>query len=90
MIDKLYPISIKNIVLIVDKVHSRYPKLSKDKVAIIIKLFFILIRRLMLAGETISIIGLFTDLKLIRFKRGAYYVIKTKLKTSEYFKSPRD
>lgn len=81
-----YPISLKYIEDIIERIHKRAPQLTKSQIAIIVKAFFNIIRYSLVVGKGISISGLFNHLHLIRFKRENYYVIKTKFKTPRCFK----
>lgn len=83
---KDYPISLKSCQDLISRVHYRYPKLSKDQIALIIKYFFLIIRKELLFGSIINISGLFNNFSLIRFSRKNYNVIKARLKTPRYFR----
>lgn len=79
--NKEKPISIKQIQGVINRVHKRCPQLSKAHIAVIIKHFFLVLRMFLMEGEIISLVGLFTNLKLIGFRRENYNVVKAKLTT---------
>lgn len=85
-LNKEYPVSLKNLQGLINRVHARYPRLPKGHIALIIKHFFMVLRGNLLSGETVSISGLLNHFNLITFKRENYNVIKAKLSTPRCFK----
>jgi predicted rRNA methylase YqxC with S4 and FtsJ domains len=64
------PISLKHILPIVDRVHSRYPTISKIEVILIIKSLLEVIRELLVLGKIVSINDLFDHAHVI------FYIIE--------------
>lgn len=84
--EKRRPVSLRHIQGLIQRVHLRYPSLPKDKVALIVKSFFTILRRSLIAGELVQLHGIFNKVKLIYFKRNGYESVKAKLTTPEYFR----
>ena len=85
-----YPINIKPLKDLIDRVHARYPLATKYEIAVVIKKFFEQMRDLLAEGNTICINGFFSSMVLIYFSRirlNKYYLIaKVKLTTPRKMK----
>lgn len=83
-------ISLKHISQIIDRVHNRYPILSKYQITLIIKGFLDQIQLLLINNDIITIRGLFSDMKIISFNKilnnKFVRMVKVKLNTSEKLK----
>jgi len=66
------PVSLKNIIPIIDRVHSRYPTVSKIEIVLIIKTLLEVIRELLILGKIVSINDLFDHAHIL------YYDVKRK------------
>lgn len=85
--NKEYPISLRFIQKIIDRVANRYPRLSKDQIAIIIKMFFTILRSsLFFEQDSIILAKLFNNLQFLKFKRHNKDAIKIKLATPKSLK----
>jgi len=84
----LLPVSLKNIVPIIDRVHNRYPTISKIEVILIIKALLEVIRELLVLGKIVSINDLFDHAHILN------YVVRRNGKTFPSVKirvqTPRD
>ena len=83
-LNKQYPISLKHINHIIDRVADRYPALNKHQILFIIKTFIETIRTLLLAGEVIKLNNLMPNMRLISYVRyiKGKYTLTTKVKIS--------
>lgn len=90
ILNRKYPISLKYIQHLVDRVYSRYPLIEKYEITLIIKYFFESIRDILLNDDIITIAGLFSSMRIIKFNRirkdKFHYMIKVKLTTSQKLK----
>lgn len=86
-----FPISLKEIDPIIDRIHSRYPYLDRYEIVIIVKSFFESMRFLLLSGETISINTFTSNMRLLTFhkfiKGGKKLFSKVKLSTPRKMKN---
>jgi len=73
-INKELPINLKYNEDLVDRVHARYPLISKSEIAIIIKLIFENFRELLILGNILNFHNLFFNTKLYFFdyKKNGY------------------
>lgn len=72
LFDKL-PISLEEIQPLIDRIHARYPVISRYEVVIIIKSFFETIRHLMIIdGSTLSINSLWANFFLNVYPRSGW------------------
>ena len=78
------PIKINNILYMIDRIHNKYPLISKTDMVIIINALFDVIRELLLNSKIVSINGLFAHAYVHKYIRNRTLVPKVKLKT------PRD
>lgn len=89
-LDQECPISLKDLESLINRVHLRYPAIEKYKISLIIKAFFETLRDLMVEGKSVSINGLFGNMKLIYFIRNRQdkkvYHSKIKLSTPKSLK----
>lgn len=63
------PINIREHINIIDKIHEKYPLLSKSEISIIVKYSLETFRELLLFGNIINFNKLFFDMKLHIFKQ---------------------
>jgi|ERR1700722_4341100 len=88
--DKEYPISLKEINTILNRVYDRYPALSRYEITLIVKSLLETMRWLLISGKTISINNFAANMKFISFSKfiGNKHckVIKMKLSTPWRFK----
>jgi len=63
IINKRYPIKLKELEGVIDSVHIRYPFLSKTEISIIVKTFFEMIRENLILGSIINFNKYFFDMK---------------------------
>jgi hypothetical protein len=82
-----YPITLTKVQHIIDRVHLRYPTISRLDLTIIVKEFFSSMREIVSTGNSISINGFFSFMKLISFVR--IYNNKEYFMTKMQVKSPR-
>jgi hypothetical protein len=86
-----FPIHLDRIQSIIDRIHNRYPLVSRYEVVLIVKTFFEITRTLMLKGNYLSINTLYANLHIIQYKRFNFKdirnIIKTKLTTSGEIKN---
>lgn len=89
-IDKDLPISLVEIETIIDRVHRRYPHLSKLEITLIVKSFFERVRFLLVQGDTLSINGFVGKMRIIFFSRFRHgkdcKVVQAKISTPKKFK----
>lgn len=89
-IDQKLPISMENITHIIDRVAARYSAIDKAQVAIIVRSFFKMLRKILFTGDSISFRGIFTNMKLHYFSRQRKeklrHYVKVKLGTSDKIK----
>lgn len=67
LLDRNLPISIKNNASLIDRIHSRYPLLSKSEISILVCTIFQSMRELLVTGKTLNFNGLWFDMKLYFF-----------------------
>lgn len=88
---KPYPISIKHLQHIIDRIHNRYPLITKQEISIIVRSFFELLRSVIISGNIITIHNLFSSMKLYNFnkirKNKLVNSIKIQLATPRKFKN---
>lgn len=72
-IDDDYPITLKYNENLVDRVHSRYPFVSKKDVILVITAVFQIMRKVLILGDIINFHHLFFDVKFL-----FYFIIKNK------------
>ena len=84
------PISLIHIQHIIDRIYDRYPLVEKHQIAVVVKAFFEILRFTLLAGDTISIINMFSKMHLYHFSRiqnnKFSRVVKVKLRTARNLK----
>lgn len=85
-IDQEFPISIKHLAPVIERIALKYPQIPKYQIALITKAFFKILRNLLFQGQTISISGFFTHLHLISFIRNNHYVLQSKCGTPRRFR----
>lgn len=82
-----FPIRLDRIQQIIDRIHNRYPLISRYEVVLIVKTFFEITRALLLKGNCLSINTLFANLHIIQYKivnpKYIKNTIKAKLTTPE-------
>ena len=82
-----YPIKLKHIEDVINKIHNEYPFIEKNIIIIIVKYFFESLREVLILGHTIKINNYLTNMKLNIYnkfiKKSYYLAIKTKLKTAK-------
>jgi hypothetical protein len=81
-IDQTIPISLKNHEDLIDRIHVRYPLITKAEVGIIVSAIFYSIREFMVLGYVQNYFGLLVDLKLRFFARPRRSVILSVVKVS--------
>lgn len=85
-----YPISLVKIQHIIDRVHKRYPLVSKSDVTLVTKTFFECLRSILVAGDSLSISNMFTHMHLYRYNRISknkfMHIVKVKLSTARKLK----
>lgn len=90
IINKLLPLNLKNIEVIIDNVHQQYKTLTKHEITIIIRTMLETIRLLLITGNSLSIKELFSNMHLINYnqniKSKLIKIIKCKLTTSKNIK----
>ena len=73
-INKQYPIKLNNGEDLIERIHARYPLVSKTEIAVIINATFESIREFLIRGEIVSINGLFNNL-IIKITKPKKYVL---------------
>jgi len=85
--EKNCPVSLRYVQPFIKRVYARLPNISKAKVAVIIKEFFLIMRQCLAEGRKISIVGLFRNLRLTsRRQKGDKFAIHSALKTDRKFR----
>jgi len=67
VLNQEYPINMRYNEELINRIHSRYPLISKYEVSIIVKAVFSSFRDLMLLGKVLNFNNLFFDTKLLFF-----------------------
>jgi len=67
MLEDLPEVSLKHILPIIDRVHNRYPTISKIEVILIIKALLEIIRELLVLGKIVSINDLFDHAHILHY-----------------------
>lgn len=85
-----YSISLSRVQHIIDRVHDRYPLISKADIVIIVKAFFDCMRSIVFSGDSISINNMFSNMHLYHYnkirKNKFLRVVKVKLSTAKRLK----
>lgn len=85
------PISLKYIQHIIDKISIRYPLIDKTEITVIIKTLLETMRDILLAGDRITVRGLFSGMHLVSlnhiWNNKFVRTIKIKMKTSRKIKN---
>lgn len=76
-LNKTFPLSLKNIQNIIDRVHQKYPFIDKYEIILILKSFFENVRYSLVNDESVSIKGIFNNMKLIQSKNKKILKVKT-------------
>lgn len=63
-LDEDYPINLKYNEELIDRIHAKYPYVSKTEVSIVVKSIFQSIRELLVCGKILNFNKLFFDAKL--------------------------
>jgi hypothetical protein len=63
-LNETLPVSLKNNVDLVDRIHSRYPLLDKSQISFVVRAIFQSIRDLLVLGKVLNFNNLFFDTKL--------------------------
>lgn len=88
MLEDLPEVSLKHIFSIIERVHNRYPTISKTEVVLIIKALLEVIRELLVLGKIVSINDLFDHaivlFYIVKRKNGVFPSVKIRVQT------PRD
>ena len=79
-----YPVNLKYNESLVDRIHDRYPLVSKTDVSIVVKAVFQSFRDLLVLGKVLNFNNLFFDTKLHFFdhRRGGHILPSLKVKIS--------
>lgn len=87
---KDHPISLEHMQPILDRVHERYPMLTKYEIVLITKTFLTVMREILLSGGILSLNNFFSHMHLISFnkirKNKFSRIVKVKLSTSRKIK----
>jgi hypothetical protein len=90
MLNQDFPISLKEIDPLINRIYERYPHLTHYEIVSIVKKFFETIRYLLLTGNIISFNTLIPRMQLLTFKKninGIYRLVnKMKLSTPKKMK----
>lgn len=90
-LDNQFPISLKHIDHILERVYDRYPQISKHEISLIVKTFFETMRSILVSGNSISISNFVSKISLIAFSRTSYNknyrVVKAKVSTPKKIKN---
>lgn len=87
MVDQLnidYPINLKYNSDLVERIHARYPIISKVQIAVIVKSVFQSFRELMILGKILNFHNLFFDTKLhfFNYRKNGHILPSLKVKIS--------
>jgi nucleoid DNA-binding protein len=63
-INKQYPIKFDKGEDLIERIHARYPLVSKTEIAVIINATFESIREFLIRGEIVTVSGLFNNLRI--------------------------
>lgn len=89
-INEYYPISLKYNKDLVERIHQRYPLISKAETGVIVKTIFGSIRELLLLGKILNFNKLFFDTKLLVFahrRKGVIFpALKVHISTPPYLR----
>lgn len=72
IVDKKFPISLRYNEELIEKVHSRYPLITKAEVAVIVKFVFETMREFMILCKVINFNKVFINLKMYFSKRKVF------------------
>lgn len=84
LVNKENPISLKYNEDLIDRIHARYPLISKTQVSIVVKSIFQSIRDLLVLGKVLNFNNLFFDTKLhfFDYRKGGHILPSLKVKIS--------
>lgn len=89
-IEDQFPISLKHLQEIIDRVHNRYPLVEKYDIAVTIKAFIDTIRSILLDGNIITIHHLFSNMYLNSYRvinKSKYNrIVRVKMTTAKRLK----
>lgn len=90
LLNSEYPINIKHLSIIVDKIYAKYPLIDKIEISIIVRAVFESIREFLVLGHIINFNKIFFDTKLHFFKFKEAIGLKVKLTTPPYIRKIDD
>lgn len=84
LVNRDNPINLKYNESLIDRVHARYPLISKTETSIIVKAIFQSLRDLLVLGKVLNFNNLFFDTKLhfFDYRKGAAILPSLKVKMS--------
>jgi hypothetical protein len=84
LVNRENPINLKYNESLIERVHARYPLISKTEVSIIVKAIFQSLRDLLVLGKVLNFNNLFFDTKLhfFDYRKGAAILPSLKVKMS--------
>ena len=84
-IEKMFPMRIKNMERIIQRVQEQYPTIDRSAVTMVIHSFFTMMRFELLTGKVFDISGYFPKMGLVQYRHGDAQALKVKMSS----KTPR-
>ncbi len=86
IIDKELPIHLKNNEDLINKIHQKYPLLTKSEIAVIVKGFFQCLRDVLVSNQVVHVTKLMCHVKWHFRKEKKYIRLFSYIFTPEHFK----